>query len=294
MTNSERMLEIAGLRTTAVGAEAAPLVVVLLHGYAMQPADLTPFAHSLGLPALFLLPQGPQQSSAGGHGWWDIDAEARNAAVARGPRDLAEQYPPGLGAARDGLERFVEAVAAEYEPHCTVVGGFSQGGMLSLDFVLRGSRPVDGLVLMSASRIARADWELKRERLRGLPAFLSHGRADQDLAFAAGEALLAPRLTRRLIEAFVAGSAVGPADASAPAGRELEKLTPREREVLALVGRGKSNGEIAERLVLSPLTAKTHVARLFSKLGVRDRAQLVVAAYESGLIVARRDDAGST
>src|SRR5437016_13692765 len=78
------MLEIAGLRTTAVGAEAAPLVVVLLHGYAMQPADLTPFAHSLGLPALFLLPQGPQQSSAGGHGWWDIDAEARNAAVARG------------------------------------------------------------------------------------------------------------------------------------------------------------------------------------------------------------------
>ncbi len=189
MTNSERMLEIAGLRTTAVGAEAAPLVVVLLHGYAMQPADLTPFAHSLGLPALFLLPQGPQQSSAGGHGWWDIDAEARNAAVARGPRDLAEQYPPGLGAARDGLERFVEAVAAEYEPHCTVVGGFSQGGMLSLDFVLRGSRPVDGLVLMSASRIARADWELKRERLRGLPAFLSHGRADQDLAFAAGEAL---------------------------------------------------------------------------------------------------------
>ena len=61
--------------------------------------------------------------------------------------------------------------------------------MLSLDFVLRGSRPVDGLVLMSASRIARADWELKRERLRGLPAFLSHGRADQDLAFAAGEAL---------------------------------------------------------------------------------------------------------
>jgi len=185
------MLEIAGLRTTAVGAAEAPLAVVLLHGYAMKPADLTPFAHSLGLPALFLLPQGPQHSCAGGHGWWDIDAEARNAAVARGPRDLAEQYPPGLGAARDRLERFVEAVAAEYEPDCTVVGGFSQGGMLSLDFVLSGSRPVDGLVLMSASRIARADWELKRERLRGLPVFVSHGRADQDLAFAAGEALRA-------------------------------------------------------------------------------------------------------
>ena len=189
MTNSERTLEIAGLRTTAVGAPDAPLVVVLLHGYAMRPADLTPFAHPLGVPALFLLPQGPQPSAAGGHGWWDIDAEARNAAVSRGPRDLAEQCPPGLGAARDRLAQFVEAVAAEYPPHCRVVGGFSQGGMLSLDFVLRGSSAVDGLILMSASRIARSEWELKRDRLGGLPVFVSHGRADQDLAFAAGEAL---------------------------------------------------------------------------------------------------------
>ncbi len=102
---------------------------------------------------------------------------------------------------------------------------------------------------------------------------------------AAGEALLAPRHTRRLIEAFVSSSAIaatGPADDVA---RELEKLTPREREVLALVGGGRSNGEIAEQLVLSPLTVKTHVARLFSKLEARDRAQLVVAAYESGLVV---------
>jgi DNA-binding NarL/FixJ family response regulator len=98
---------------------------------------------------------------------------------------------------------------------------------------------------------------------------------------AAGEALLAPRLTRRLIEAFVAGT---PAGVAAPAAETLERLTPREREVLVLVGRGHSNAEIAEQLVLSPLTAKTHVARLFSKLGARDRAQLVVTAYESGLV----------
>ena len=102
---------------------------------------------------------------------------------------------------------------------------------------------------------------------------------------AAGEALLAPRLTRRLIEAFVAGPGGGGAGPPASATAEaLERLTPREREVLALVGRGRSNAEIAERLVLSPLTAKTHVARLFSKLGARDRAQLVVTAYESGLV----------
>jgi DNA-binding NarL/FixJ family response regulator len=103
---------------------------------------------------------------------------------------------------------------------------------------------------------------------------------------AAGEALLAPRLTRRLIEAFVAGT-TPPAGSlhHGDAARRLESLTPREREVLTIVGRGASNAEIADALVLSPLTAKTHVARLFSKLGARDRAQLVVLAYESGIVV---------
>lgn len=99
---------------------------------------------------------------------------------------------------------------------------------------------------------------------------------------AAGEALLAPRLTRRLIEAFVAQ------DRAAPGPRaddEIAELTPREREVLTLVGRGLSNSEIADELILSPLTAKTHVARLFQKLDARDRAQLVVLAYETGLVV---------
>ncbi len=108
---------------------------------------------------------------------------------------------------------------------------------------------------------------------------------------AEGEALLAPRLTRRLIEAFVSGDHAGGdrVPGPAPAGAGVEKLTPREREVLALVGRGRSNTEIAQELVLSPLTAKTHVARLFAKLGARDRAQLVVAAYESGLVVPGAD-----
>jgi DNA-binding NarL/FixJ family response regulator len=98
---------------------------------------------------------------------------------------------------------------------------------------------------------------------------------------AEGDALLAPRLTRRLIEAFVEQERRAPQ----PVSDELEDLTPREREVLTLVGRGLSNAEIAEELVLSPLTAKTHVARLFSKLDARDRAQLVVLAYENGLVV---------
>jgi DNA-binding NarL/FixJ family response regulator len=98
---------------------------------------------------------------------------------------------------------------------------------------------------------------------------------------AAGDALLAPRHTRRLIEAFVEQSS---RTAARDDGR-LDDLTAREREVLTLVGHGLSNAEIAERLVLSPLTAKTHVARLFTKLRARDRAQLVVLAYETGLVV---------
>jgi DNA-binding NarL/FixJ family response regulator len=104
---------------------------------------------------------------------------------------------------------------------------------------------------------------------------------------AGGEALLAPRLTRRLIEAFVAGEGLSARAAAAPAAA-LERLTPREREVLTLVGRGRSNQEIAGELVLSPLTVKTHVARLFAKLRARDRAQLVVLAYESGLVAPGR------
>jgi DNA-binding NarL/FixJ family response regulator len=96
---------------------------------------------------------------------------------------------------------------------------------------------------------------------------------------AAGDALLAPRHTRRLIEAFVAQGAAPAADDD-----ELAELTAREREVLALVGQGLSNAEIAERLYVSPATAKTHVARLLMKLDARDRAQLIIVAYESGLI----------
>lgn len=99
-----------------------------------------------------------------------------------------------------------------------------------------------------------------------------------------GQALLAPRVTKRLIEAYVAAAPAEAPPSPLPDDGRLAGLTPREREILALVGRGLSNHEIAEHLVLSPLTAKTHVSRLFFKLGARDRAQLVVTAYETGLV----------
>lgn len=95
---------------------------------------------------------------------------------------------------------------------------------------------------------------------------------------AAGDALLSPGVTRRLIERVSTGLRPAP-DATA-----IASLTDREREVLALVGHGLTNSEIGERLFLSPLTAKTHVSRIMSKLDARDRVRLVVLAYETGLV----------
>ena len=109
-------------------------------------------------------------------------------------------------------------------------------------------------------------------------------------AAAAGDALVAPAVTRRLIEHFAA-----PVPARQPPP-ELDALTAREREVLELIAHGLSNGELAERLVVAEKTVKTHVGRILAKLGLRDRVQAVIWAYEQGLVVpgARRDGAGAT
>ena len=101
---------------------------------------------------------------------------------------------------------------------------------------------------------------------------------------AAGEALLAPTVTRRLIAEFVARPENRQVDTGA-----IRQVTDREREVLALVAGGLSNDEIAAHLVISTATARTHVSRIMTKIGARDRAQLVVLAYESGLVKPRHD-----
>ncbi|WP_427896093.1 response regulator [Kribbella sp. GL6] len=108
---------------------------------------------------------------------------------------------------------------------------------------------------------------------------------------AAGEALLSPRVTRSVIARFTTADAQ-PAERRTPP--ELELLTQREREVVQLVSAGLSNDDIARRLVVSPLTAKTHVSRAMAKVGARDRAQLVVFGYESGLVVPGGYSPGST
>jgi len=134
------------------------------------------------------------------------------------------------------------------------------------------------------------------EALRaGASGFLLKNAPPEELVravrvLAAGESLLAPQVTRRLIEAFCQQPITPPARPTA-----LQELTPRELEVLGLVARGFSNAEIAQRLVVSRGTVKTHVQRILMKLGLRDRIQAVVLAYETGLVTpGRADEANPT
>jgi DNA-binding NarL/FixJ family response regulator len=124
----------------------------------------------------------------------------------------------------------------------------------------------------------------------GASGFLVKDAALDDLlaairVVAAGDALIAPSVTRRLIDGL-SGRAAALSGADQPASRRqaVDVITPREREVLTLVGRGLSNHEIAAELVISVATAKAHVARLLTKLDARDRVQLVIRAYEFGLV----------
>lgn len=199
------------------------------------------------------------------------------------------------------------AMLIDREPDMEVVGEASDGGeAIALtraqrpDVVLMDIRMpgTDGLeattqILADAAPgtvrvVMLTTFELDDYVLRALRAgasgFLLKGVEPSELLgairlVAAGDALLAPSVTRRLLERFAALHEPDP-----EMRRRLEELTPRELEVLTLVGSGMSNSEIAEKLVLSPLTAKTHVSRVMMKLAVHDRAQLVIAAYESGLV----------
>jgi DNA-binding NarL/FixJ family response regulator len=197
----------------------------------------------------------------------------------------------------------------DLEPDLEVVGeatdgdqAVSQARALTPDLVLMDIRmpSVDGL---EATRRIAADQSLSTVRVLILTTFESDEYVFEALragasgfllkdtepaqlihavrVIAAGEALLAPSVTRRLIADYASRPTPTQATPS-----ELDDLTAREREVMTLVAEGLSNEQIAERLVISPATAKTHVSRTMLKLGARDRAQLVVTAYETGLVQA--------
>ncbi|MFJ5206912.1 response regulator [Streptomyces nigra] len=208
------------------------------------------------------------------------------------------------------LLRSAFRVLVDSEPDMEVVGEASDGEEAvrlakeeRADVVLMDIR-MPGTDGLAATRMISADAALAHVRVvilttfevddyvvqslrAGASGFLGKGSEPDELlaairVAAGGEALLSPAATKSLIARFLAH---GDGDGRDPArGERLDALTVREREVLVQVAGGLSNDEIAERLEVSPLTVKTHVNRAMSKLGARDRAQLVVIAYESGLV----------
>ncbi|MEU9341210.1 response regulator transcription factor [Streptomyces sp. NPDC048278] len=215
------------------------------------------------------------------------------------------------------LLRSAFRVLVDSESDMEVVGEASDGAEAvaltrerAADVVLMDIR-MPGTDGLAATRLISADPSLAHVRVvilttfevddyvvqalrAGASGFLGKGSEPEELlsairVAAGGEALLSPTATKGLIARFLAQGDLGD-DGRDPARTDrLDALTSREREVLVQVAGGHSNDEIAERLEVSPLTVKTHVNRAMAKLGARDRAQLVVIAYESGLVRPRMD-----
>ncbi|QES52639.1 DNA-binding response regulator [Streptomyces venezuelae] len=218
------------------------------------------------------------------------------------------------------LLRSAFKVLVDSEPDMEVVGEASDGAQA---YALAGERAADVVLMdirmpgtdgLAATRMISADPALAGVRVvmlttfevdeyvvealrSGASGFLGKGAEPEELLnairiAAAGEALLSPAATKGLIATFLAQGGGLDAAAGVAGGRHAERLsalTGREREVLVQVAAGLSNDEIATRLEVSPLTVKTHVNRAMAKLGARDRAQLVVIAYESGLVRPRAE-----
>ena len=147
---------------------------------------------------------------------------------------------------------------------------------------ITGDPDLDGVRVIVLTTYELDDYVFEALRA-GASGFLTKDVEPDDLrdavrTVASGQALLTPSVTRRVVDAF-ASSLPGP-----KAPERLNELTDREREVLVLIAEGLSNDELADRLFVSPSTAKTHVSRILGKMGARDRAQLVVIAYETGLV----------
>jgi DNA-binding NarL/FixJ family response regulator len=187
-----------------------------------------------------------------------------------------------VGEAGNG-EAAVAAVAAQHPD--VVLMDIRMPGMDGLEatrLITRDSRDAPKVVMLTTFDLDDYVYEALRA---GASGFLLKDSPRHDLiaairAAAAGDALLAPSVTRRLIEVF----ARRPPEAT-PSPSQLASLTPRERDVLLLLARGRSNAEIAVALFVSEATVKTHVGNVLAKLGLRDRVQAVILAYETGLVV---------
>ncbi len=178
-----------------VGPSDAPLTVVLLHGFGAPGDDLVALADHLDAPARCVFPAAPLELGGmygSARAWWLLDLARLENQLRRGvPTDLRAEVPEGLPAVRAQLLRFLDELQARHAipDDRLVLGGFSQGAMLSLDVALHRDRPLAGLVLLSATLVAEAEWKPRMARLADLPIMMSHGRADQLLPFAVSDAL---------------------------------------------------------------------------------------------------------
>jgi phospholipase/carboxylesterase len=180
--------------TDGDGAGSGPLVV-LLHGFGAPGDDLVPLAGALRVAAdvRFAFPEAPLDlgpEAYGGRAWWWIDMAAPQRAAMRGEAyDRTHTIPEGLAEARAKVDALLDGVTRDFAPSALVLGGFSQGAMLSCDVVLRSRRPFAALALLSGTLIAQQDWEKVAADRKGLRALVSHGRGDPVLPFAAAETL---------------------------------------------------------------------------------------------------------
>jgi phospholipase/carboxylesterase len=192
-------LEIAGLTTWIVDRPDASVTCVLLHGFGAPGDDLISLAdeivHESDAPVRLVFPAAPL-SLGGMYGdsraWWMLDLARLNDELRRGvPRDRRDEIPEGFVEARDRVMQLVDQLAERFAiaPDRLVLGGFSQGAMVSLDVALHRAVPPAGLILMSGTLIAEAAWQPRMARLAGVPVMMSHGRDDVVLPFQVAEIL---------------------------------------------------------------------------------------------------------